>query len=85
MGKRRNAMTEADQEGHNGKTQSDVAGFEDGEGGRKSCGMWAALERQENYPPPPQPVERIQLSPHSAFSPVRPVPVRSVTYKAMRR
>lgn len=38
-------MTEADQEGHNGKTQSDVAGFEDGEAGRKSCGMWAALMR----------------------------------------
>lgn len=25
-----------------GKTQSGGAGFEDGEGGNRSCGMWAA-------------------------------------------
>lgn len=35
-------MTEADQKGLNEKTQSVVAGFEDGEGGNRSCGMWAA-------------------------------------------
>lgn len=54
-------------------------------GGRAAeCGQ-PLCARKARKLPPPQPVERIQLSPHSDFSPVRPVPVRSVTYKAMRR